>query len=160
MRSAASSSFFPIAFLLSIGGCHRTKHYEANVEISRVAVVDRDDQGRPTATDVEITYALCPGDQIEVVRGGPEFSQCVSKLTVGARVPVKIIHEWDPEGFWDHDVYEVDGCKRPPDRRDEDSFKMVRQCSDWDVNGTRVGFNCEYANKSVLEKTCPWFRRR
>ena len=160
MRSIPSLALVAVAGCSVGAGCHRTKHYEAHVEISRVSVVERDDQGRATSTDVELSYTLCPGDQIEVVRGGPDFSQCVARLKVGDRVPVKVIHEWDPEGFYDHDVYEIDGCKRPPDRRDEDSFKTIRQCADWDVNGTSVGFNCKYADKDALVKQCPWFKRR
>ena len=123
-----------VACLFAVG-CHRTKHYDATVEVVRVAVVQKDDDGRAVSTDVEISYRECPGDQVELIRGGPEFSTCVAKLKVGDKVTVKVVHAWDPEGFYDHDVYEVNGCKRPPDHHDEDSFKTIRQCGDWREHG-------------------------
>ena len=72
---------------------------------------------------------------------------------------LKLEHHWDPEGFYDYDVFEVQGCPRPPDPNDEASYKMVRECADWNVNGTRVGFQCNYTNKKELNKKCPWFQK-
>jgi hypothetical protein len=37
---------------------------------------------------------------------------------------------------------------------------MVRDCADWNVNGTRVGFQCKYSDKHELNKKCPWFKTR
>jgi len=141
-------------------GCHRSKQFEANVEITRVSVIRKDEQGTALTTDVEFSYFECPGTQIEVIRGGKEFSACVAqKVKLGEKVKVKIDHHWDPEGVYDYDVYDVQGCPRPPDPNDEASYKMVRECGDWNVNGTRVGFQCLYTEKKELNKKCPWFHR-
>ena len=145
---------------LPLAGCHRSKHYEATVEVTRVAVIRTDESGDPITLDVEFTYPECPGAQSEVIRGGDEFSDCAKNLKVGEKVPVKLLHKWDPEGFYDYDVYELNGCKRPPDPEDEASFKMVRDCQDWKVNGAVVGFQCNYSDKRELKKKCPWFKQR
>ena len=145
---------------LAAAGCHRSKQYEATVEVTRIAVIRTDEAGDPLTLDVEFTYPECPGSQSEVIRGGDEFSDCAKSLKVGEKVTAKLVHKWDPEGFYDYDVYELNGCKRPPDPEDEASFKMVRDCKDWMVNGAAVGFQCNYANKKELKKKCPWFKQR
>jgi hypothetical protein len=145
---------------LPLVACHKAKRYDATVEVLRVAAIRRDEAGNPLTTDVEFSYTECPGSQMEVIRGGKEFSECVRNLKVGDKVKVKLEHKWDPEGYYDFDVYELNGCERPPDLNDEASFKMVRDCSDWNVNGARVGFQCDYAHKKALNKKCPWFKTR
>ena len=95
-----------------------------------------------------------------MIRGGKEFSECMKKYKVGDKVKAKLTHAWDAEGRWDYDVHELGGCKRPPDPNDEASYKMIRDCSDWNVNGTRVGFTCKYSEKTELNKKCPWFKTR
>lgn len=142
---------------LPLLGCHKTKTYESTVEVTRIAAVRKDEQGAALTTDFEFSYSECPGTQIEVIRGGKEFSACVAKFKVGDKVKIKIQHHWDVEGHYDADVYEVQGCARPPDPNDEASYKMVRDCSDWNVNGARVGFQCKYTEKKELNKKCPWF---
>jgi hypothetical protein len=142
---------------LPLVGCHRSKHYDVNVELTRISPLRKDDLGNAISTDVEFSYVECPGTQIEVMRGGKEFSACIKQFKVGDRIKVKLEHHWDPEGFYDYDVYEVGGCKRPPDPNDEASYKLVRECADWNVNGARVGFQCNYTNKKELNKKCPWF---
>ena len=150
-----------VASSLPLIGCHRSKQYESNVEVTRVGAIRKDEQGNAITTDVELSYSECPGTQVEVIRGGKEFSQCVArKVKVGDKVKVKLEHHWDPEGFYDYDVFEVQGCPRPPDPNDEASYKMVRECADWNVNGARVGFQCSYQNKKELNKKCPWFMKR
>ena len=146
--------------VLPLVGCHRAKHYDASVEVTRISAIRKDEAGNVLTTDFEFSYVECPGTQIEVIRGGKEFSDCVKQFKVGDKVKVKLDHKWDPEGFYDYDVYEVQGCKRPPDPNDEASFKMVRDCKDWNVNGTRVGFQCNYTDKKELNKKCPWFVKR
>ena len=142
-----------------IGACHKSKQYETTVEVTRVAAVRKDESGAATTTDVEFSYTECPGTQTEVIRGGKDFSACASKFKVGDKVKVKLEHRWDPEGHYDFDVFEIHGCPRPPDPNDEASFKMVRECEDWKVNETRVGFQCSYQSKKALNKACPWFAR-
>lgn len=152
---ALVASAFP-----AITACHRPKEFEANVEITRTAVIRKDESGVPITSDAEFSYSECPGTQIEVIRGGKEFSECIKKYKVGDKVKVKMTYAYDPEGFWDYDVHHLGDCKRPPDPNDEASFKMVRDCADWNVNGTRVGFQCKYADKAELTKKCPWFKKR
>jgi len=148
-----------VAAALLLGGCHRPKKYESTVEITRLSVVRQDETGAPTTTDVEFSYVECPGTQTEVVRGGKDFATCVGqKLKVGSRAKVKVLHRWDPEGFYNYDVFEVEGCPRPPDPNDEASYKIVRECADWTVNGSKVGFQCNYQNKKDVNKACPWFK--
>jgi hypothetical protein len=144
---------------VAVLGCHKPKRFEANVQVSRFSPVRRDETGTVLTSDLEVSFVDCPGDQIEVLRGGRDFSACVSKLKVGEKVPVKIEYHWDDDGFWDHDIVEVQGCPRPVDPNDEASVKMTRECSDWNVNGTRVGFQCNYTDKKELNKKCPWFKK-
>ncbi len=145
---------FPLA------GCHRTKQYEATVEVTRFEVVRKDETGAPITTDVEVSYAECPGTQSELIRGGKEFSDCVKSMKVGDKAKVKLEHVWDPEGHYDYHVLQVNECKRPWDPNDEASTKVVRDCADWTVNGVRVGFQCNYTDKKELNKKCPWFKTR
>ncbi|MBX3206155.1 MAG: hypothetical protein KF764_13880 [Labilithrix sp.] len=148
------------AAALPLLGCHRSKEYEATVEVTRLSAARKDELGKATSTDVEVSYVDCPGTQTEVVRGGKEFSACVEKLKIGDKVKVKLDYHWDAEGHYTFDVLEIGGCARTPDPNDEASFKIIRECSDWSVNGAAVGFQCNYEDKSELTKACPWFKRR
>jgi hypothetical protein len=160
-RSARSGLAAFAWVALAASGCHRSKTYEANVEVTRISPVRKDEQGTALTMDVEVSYVECPGTQIEVIRGGREFAKCIAeKVKVGEKVKVKLEHHYEPEGHYDYDVFEVQGCPRPPDPHDEASYKMVRECADWNVNGVRVGFQCKYQNKTELNRQCPWFRRR
>lgn len=148
-----------LAALLAVG-CHRSKKYEATVEITRLDVVRTDEHGVPLTIDVEVSFVGCPGTQIEVLRGGKELSECLrGKAKVGDKVKVALEHRWGAEGHWTYEIFEVEGCPRPPDPNDEASYKVVRECSDWDVHGTSVGFQCNYADKKDLNKACPWFQK-
>lgn len=157
MRRAFAASFMAFIALGSLAGCHKSKTYQPNVEITRISVVRKDQNGRALTTDFEFSYFECPGTQIEVIRGGEEFSSCVSKLAVGAKIPIKLEHHWDPEGRMVWDVFQVADCKRPPDPNDEASYAMVRECADWKVNGATVGFECQIIPKKELLAKCPWF---
>jgi hypothetical protein len=141
----------------SATACHKSKQYETTVEITRSTPVRKDEAGVLLTADLEFSYSECPGTQIEVIRGGKDFAACASKFKVGDKVKIKLEHHWDTEGFYDYDVSDVQGCTRPPDPNDEASYKMVRECADWNVNGARVGFQCNYTNKKELNKKCPWF---
>lgn len=148
-----------VVAVLPVAGCHPSKKYEATVEITRVNVVRKDETGQPLTSDLEFSFIDCPGEQTEVIRGGKDFSACIGKLKVGDKAKVKVEQHWDPEGFYDYDVREVEGCPRPPDPNDEASYKIVRECNDWNVNGAKVGFQCNYVGKKDLAKKCPWFER-
>ena len=84
MRKAFGASVMAVVSLGGLVGCHKAKHYDTNVEITRISVVRRDQNGRSLTTDLEFSYFECPGTQVETVRGGEEFATCVSKLAVGA----------------------------------------------------------------------------
>jgi hypothetical protein len=145
---------------LVLAACHPTTHHETEVEITRMVVVRKNESGKPATLDLELSFAECPGSQIEVIRGGAEFAACVSKHTVGDRVKVAIEHKWDDEGVYKWVIKKVDDCDRVPDPSDEASFAMVRECEDLKVNGARVGLQCRYIPEKKLIDQCPWFRRR
>lgn len=140
--------------------CHRTTQHEANVEVTRSHSTRKDEAGKPLTVDFEFSYVECPGSQIEVIRGDAKFAECTSKYKVGDRVKVAIEHKWGDEGVYKWTVTKVGDCVRVPDPDDEASFAMVRECNDWQVNGTRVGFQCKYAPEKNLIDKCPWFRKR
>jgi len=139
--------------------CHRPKHYDAKIEVTRMAAVRKDETGKPLTLDFEYSFFECPGTQVEVIRGDAAFAACVSKYKVGDKVPISIDHEWSDEGHWEWVVRRVGDCPRVPDPNDEASFALVRECEDWAVNGTRVGFQCKYVPEKKLVDKCPWFRR-
>lgn len=146
--------------LASVTACHRSKHYEANVEVTRMGVVRKDDDGKTLTLDLEMTYVECPGSQVEVLRGDAAFAACASKYKVGDKLKVSIDHDWAPEGHYKWIVRKIGDCDRVQDPNDEASYAMVRECDDWLVNGTRVGFQCKYIPEQQLVDKCPWFRRR
>jgi hypothetical protein len=146
--------------LFVASGCHRPKHYEANVEVSRVSPIRKDEQGKVLTLDLEISYVECPGTQVEVMRGDAVFAACVSKYKVGEKVKIELDHVWHEEGHYEWRVNKVGDCTRVIDPNDEASYAMVRECTDWEVNGTRVGFQCKYIPEKNLLQKCPWFRRR
>jgi hypothetical protein len=159
IKRIAGSALFLVVVLGSVG-CHKAKKYDATVEVTRISVVRRDANARALTTDLEFSYFECPGTQIETVRGGEEFSKCVSKLAVGAKVPVKVDHRYsDAQGHWVWEVHQIADCTRPVDPNDEASFALVRECEDWTVNGAKVGFQCDIKPKKELIKKCPWFAR-
>jgi hypothetical protein len=148
-----------VAVVLGVVGCHRSKSYQASVEVTRSSVVRKDEKGVPLTLDFEFSFADCPGTQIEVIRGDATFAACVGKYKVGQRVPLAIDHVWASEGYYRWIVRRVGDCDRTPDPNDEASYALVRECDDWLVNGQRVGFQCRYVPEKKLIDKCPWFRR-
>jgi hypothetical protein len=148
--------------LVSLGtfGCHRSKSYEANVEVTRVSPIRKDEAGKVLTQDFEFSYFECPGTQIEVVRGDAKFAECTAKYKAGDKVKVAIDHKWADEGVYKWNVTKIGDCARIQDPNDEASYALVRECDDWAVNGTRVGFECKYTPEKKLVDKCPWFRRR
>jgi hypothetical protein len=156
--SAALAAVF-VGGIVTITGCHRSKSYEANVEVTRSTPVRKNESGVPLTLDFELSYVDCPGTQVEVVRGDAAFAACVGKYKVGDRLGLAIEHVWAPEGHYTWVVRRVGDCPRTPDPNDEASYAMVRECDDWVVNGQRVGFQCRYVPEKKLIDKCPWFRR-
>ena len=161
MTPAKIASFIVLA--TSIAACkgrHGAKQYEAEVILDRITVVTKDDNGKPRATDVEFTYASCPGDEEESIRSGPDFSSCVMRYAPGTRVKAKIDRAWDSEK--DHYVWhvvELGDCKRTIDPKDDASFAVIRDCSPYEVSGVQVGVECRLAPSKELVAACPWFAR-
>ncbi len=143
-----------------VAACHRTKHYETNVEVTRIATLRQDEAGKPVTLDVEVSYVDCPGTEMEVIRGGPDFAACVEKYKVGDNITLSIDHERAEGGHYKWTVRRVGDCIRVPDPADEAPYAIVRECDDWTVNGTRAGFQCRYIPEPKLVDKCPWFRRR
>ena len=161
-RGAGIVGTLAVAFaaLGLVPACHGTKHYDAEVEVTRISAVRKDEAGKPVTLDFEVSYTDCPGSQMEVIRGDATFAACVAKYKVGDKVKLGIDHEWDPEGHYKWTVRKVGDCARIADPNDEASYALVRECEDWSVNGTRVGFQCKYIPDKKLVEKCPWFKRR
>lgn len=146
--------------LFALTGCARkTRWFDTTVEISRMDVVQRDAKGKSLTKDVEFTYSDCPGVQVEVIRGGAEFADCMDRYKIGEKVPVKIEYHWDKAGQWDWDIHSMGVCKRPPEYGDEASFDTVQECEDIVSNGAKVGFHCNRLPQKHLLQKCPWFGR-
>lgn len=159
MKRRAGLAAFVLVSLASLAACHRPRKYEATVQLERMRVVRRDETGRPLTIDVELSYFECPGDQVEVVRGGAEFAECLGEYHVGDKVKAQIEQRWHPDGHYKWHVLDVGGCARPLDANDEASYTMIRECEDWKENGATVGFHCNVAPQKTLLKKCPWFSK-
>lgn len=146
--------------ILALACSKKTKWYDTQVAITRVDAVRKDAQGKARDVDVEFTYPDCPGEQVEIIRGDAAFAQCLSKYKVGDKVPVRIEYHWLEEGYWDWDIHEMGGCKRPPDPEDTASFDTVQECEPITVNGVEEGFVCNRLPQKALLAKCPWFGRR
>jgi hypothetical protein len=145
--------------LVLLAGCHRPHAYDTEGRVKRVSAVRKDETGRTLTVDFELSYTSCPGKQIEVARGDAAFAACIAKYPVGTRVPLHVEHFWDDAGHWAWAIRRVGDCPRQIDPSDEASYALIRECGDFNVNGTRVGFDCTLAPKSELLERCPWFRR-
>lgn len=145
---------------LALFGCHRSRTFDSQVEITRVSVVRKDAEQKPITSDVEFSYFECPGSQTETLRGDGAFSACMAKYKVGDKVSARIEQHWVDEGHWAWTVHRIGDCEHPLDPNDEASFASIRDCEDWQVSGAKVGFACDLkAERKLLDK-CPWFQRR
>jgi hypothetical protein len=151
---------FVLLSLLGFASCHRPHTYDAEATVERISPVRKDENGRTLTVDVEVAYAGCPGKQIEVARGDATLASCVSKYSVGAKIPVQVEHYWTDEGHYTWGLRRIGDCPRVRDPADEASYALVRECGDVNVNGTRVGFECSYVPRRELLRRCPWFKRR
>lgn len=147
--------------VVCVAGCSKkSKWYDSQVQLTRIDTVRKDANGKPLDLDVEFSYPDCPGDQVEVIRGDAAFAQCLSKYKLGDKVPVHIEYHFLDEGYWDWDIHEMGGCKRPPDPEDVASFDTVQECEPLKVNGIEEGFVCNRIPQKTLLAKCPWFNRR
>lgn len=93
---SASSSVGAVAL---VSGCKPREHrYESVCQVIRKDVVEEDGKGQPQMLDVELEWDPCPGDQFQVVRGGPDFAQCMQDVPRGSLQPVLVKHWWHTRG--------------------------------------------------------------
>ena len=160
-RSLGGVLFFAVG-LCAIGGsagCHKSKTYETEVEITRYSVVRKDEAGKPVTADAELSFYQCPGDQFETIRGDAAFSTCMARYSVGQKIKAKLEHHWSDEGHYKWTVHKLGDCDRVVDPNDEASSAFIRECEDFKVNGSKVGFSCDLKAERKLTDKCPWFRR-
>jgi hypothetical protein len=138
------------------------KSYETNVEITRKDVVVYDNDKKPMVMDLEINYRDCPGNQVEVIRGGKEFANCINSTgkSLGDKIHIDIKWEWSDSGYYKWTVIKVDSCERVIDPFDGVSFDLVEECEDYLVYGNQIGFVCKKIPTDSLIKSCPWFRKK
>lgn len=148
-----------VAALLLLAGCASERRYESACQIVSKYVVEQDDKGEPTQVDVEMEWDPCPGDQVQMVRGGADFAKCMAKWNPGDYVPVKVVHFFDSRGYWDWDLYEIGGCARPIESGSYGSYAKSRECSDAKTHGHPYGFDCALLPEKRLGGICPWMKR-
>lgn len=150
-----------LALAAALPSCHEgPKTYESTIQLWRYDVVENGPDGKPVLADVEIEWEKCPGDQMEVVRGGSAFAQCMGKYKVGEIVPAKVLWGWDDRGFYQWDVTQIGDCARPVEEKDPSSFEEIEECEDVTAHGNAVGFTCNRKPYAKLREVCPWMRRK
>lgn len=140
-------------------GCHPTERFESVCQIVHSEVIEVDDKGKALIHEVELEWDPCPGEQYQVVRGGPEFAQCIKEHAVGTLVPVEVEHFWDARGYYRWEVTKVAGCDRPPQLDAEGSYEKSQECHDVIHHGQKVGFLCNRKPVARLVDVCPWMAR-
>jgi hypothetical protein len=148
----------PIA--LSTAACgERLERFESVCEIVRKDEVEVDEQGATESVDVEFVWDSCPGEQLQVVRGGKDFAACMKKYEVGKRAPVFVKHWWDERGYFAWDVYMIGDCLRYIEESSVGSYEKVQECSDDDMYGKITGFSCRRRSFETMATVCPWLAR-
>lgn len=142
-------------------GCgHPDENFESVIQVVRRDVVEKDEKGEAIQVDMEMEWDPCPGDQLQVIRGGPEFAKCTEKYKVGDYLPVKVKHFWDPRGTYRWDIYEMGDCKRDIEAYAEGSYEKSQECDDEKAYGRTVGFKCSRRPFRKLVSICPWMARQ
>jgi hypothetical protein len=155
-----SGFLFSAAALGSLlSGCHRDERFESVCQITRKAVVEVDDKGVAAQVDFELEWDPCPGDQVQIVRGGAEFAKCMEAYNPGDFVNVKVVHFWDSRGYYDWDLYEIAGCARPIEHDTTGSYAKSQECTDTKTHGHTDGFACSLRPFRKLVDVCPWTAR-
>ncbi len=88
--------------------------------------------------------------------GGKEFAKCIEKRSMGDYVFVKVSHFWDSHGYYDWDIYEVDGCPRPIELDSPGSYEKSQECRPTAEFGRPNGFTCNLRPEYKLVDVCPW----
>lgn len=153
---------FGAALGVVLTGCseHPTSRYESVLQIVNRSDVEKNEKGEVVQVDFLFEWDPCPGDQFQVVRGGKEFAECMSKYEKGDYVSVKVKHFWDGHGFYRWDVEEVGGCARPIEDDSEGSFERSQECQVTTHFGKESGFECSRRPFKKLVSICPWMARK
>ncbi len=139
---------------------HPPDRYVAVVQIIQREVVERNEAGLAEQVDLELEWDSCPGDQYQVIRGGAQFAACTAQYEVGDYVPVKVVHFWDPQGFYRWDIEQLGACPRTvaPDR--PGSFEKSQECSPYRLASREQGFECSRQPFGALLRVCPFMQRQ
>lgn len=142
-------------------GCerHPETRFESNVQFVSRRDVTLDAKGGVVTADFELEWDPCPGDQYQYVRGGREFSACMTKYEKGDYLAVKVRHYWDTRGFYRWEVFQVGDCVREAGADTEGSYERSQECAEHKSYGEEVGFDCNRRTPKRLAQVCPWLSR-
>lgn len=145
--------------LVGLTGCGGSTWYDTEVDILHTVVVQRGPDGSALDLDVQLEYPLCPGHQVELIRGDAAFAACMAQYPVGTRLAARIEYYLTERNHHDWDIHRLGACDRTPDPDDEASFDKVEECAPILVNGVEEGFSCNHIPQGELLAACPWFQR-
>lgn len=158
---------FGLLVLLGVGGyaLYRTQEHPSTRYVSVVQLIHRDvvevnEDGSPAQVDLELEWDPCPGDQYQMVRGGSAFAACTAQYKEGDAVPVKVVHFWDPLGFYRWDIEELGECKRDIEPAAPGSYEKSQECSEYKLFGREQGFECSRRPFRDLLRVCPFMARQ
>jgi len=148
-------------FVLGATGCSpKEERFESVLQLITRTDVEKSDKGEVELADFEFEWDPCPGDQLQVVRGGAAFAKCMEKYEKGDYVPVRVKHFWDPHGFYTWDVEKVGDCDRDIESASEGSFEKSQECTEHKMYGRESGFDCSRRPFKKLVSICPWMARK
>jgi hypothetical protein len=133
--------------------------YESVVQILHRDVVEQDKEGKITQVDIEVEWDPCPGEQFQMIRGGPEFAACTEKMKVQDYVPVVVLHWWDARGYYRWDIEKLGDCAHRIEDRTPGSYERGQECRDVTHYTRKAGFICSRKPKAALVEKCPWMKR-
>jgi hypothetical protein len=152
-------AIFALALVALVGCTPKEERFESACQLVRRAVVEEDAKGNPELVDVELEWDPCPGEQVQIVRGGVDFAKCMAKYEIGDLLPVRVLHQWDERGYYKWDLYQVGDCTRPIEVESEGSYEKSQECESQKAYGRTNGFNCSRRPFRELVRICPWTAR-
>ncbi len=158
-RVDATLGIAVLASVALVAGCRAERRYESVCQITAITPVELDAAGETSLVDVQIEWDPCPGDQVQVIRGGADFAKCMARWSSGDLVPAKVLHFWDTRGYWTSEVYELAGCARPFQVDGVGDYTKSRECRDKASHGRADGFDCSLLPEARLAALCPWMKR-
>lgn len=137
----------------------KDRAYEAKAKVVRHVVNRKDPSGAALVVDVELDFPDCPGEVKKLIRGGGAFAPCITKLSPGTDVTVKLVSAMKRNGRRSSRVVQVGECVREPDPTDSRSYDTVRMCEKVETDGIPVGFRCDIEPSEKLLQACPWLAK-